>query len=155
MKKNIFIKDFTKDETFRIEIIPNTLISELKKQIIKKSNFFTSLEDELYDFNLLHGDVELIENKDLNDYNINDEDTLVVFKKNNLFCKDHKGKEILGYCKKDKTLVCGRCLLTTHKNHDVLGLEEIIESIKEKINNFKEQDLSQIKVFKKKKNFFF
>ena len=56
-------------------------------------------------------------------------------------CKIHKAEKLIAFCKQDKCLeaICFSCLLTDHKNHDIVMLDDLKENFEldEKVKNKK------------------
>ena len=49
-------------------------------------------------------------------------------------CPDHNREELRFYCKKDETLVCRDCLVTTHRDHDRDDIEKVAEKERDQLN---------------------
>lgn len=47
---------------------------------------------------------------------------------NSVYCRIHPKKTIEHWCHDDKQLVCGRCLIEQHKNHQHVSVDEFAES---------------------------
>ncbi|XP_021339350.1 uncharacterized protein LOC110440542 [Mizuhopecten yessoensis] len=66
-------------------------------------------------------------------------------------CTEHKGRHLELYCEKCDTLVCLKCLSTSHKGHDVCELSEITPTKKQDIQNFidrtEQNDLVQLREY--------
>ncbi|XP_021355882.1 uncharacterized protein LOC110451969 [Mizuhopecten yessoensis] len=66
-------------------------------------------------------------------------------------CTEHKGRPLELYCEKCDTLVCYKCLLSTHKGHDVCELSDITPTKKQDIQNFidrtEQNDLVQLREY--------
>jgi len=48
-------------------------------------------------------------------------------------CKEHKGKEMDVFCRDCKVAACVMCVITSHKTHDCLDIEKVLEDLRELI----------------------
>ncbi|XP_021341111.1 uncharacterized protein LOC110442032 [Mizuhopecten yessoensis] len=66
-------------------------------------------------------------------------------------CTEHKGRPLELYCEKCDTLVCYKCLLSTHKGHNACELSDITPTKKQDIQNFidktEQNDLVQLREY--------
>jgi len=54
-------------------------------------------------------------------------------------CEQHKGKEIEVFCRNCKVAVCMMCVITSHKNHDCLDIEQVSEDLRKMVLDDKDK----------------
>jgi len=53
-----------------------------------------------------------------------------VLKQSVSMCEQHKGREIEVFCRDCKVVVCMMCVITSHKTHDCLDIEEVAKDLR-------------------------
>jgi len=63
----------------------------------------------------------------------------VALKQSVSMCEQHKGKEIEVFCRDCEVVVCVVCVITSHKNRDCLGIEQMSEDLRKLVLHVKDK----------------